>query len=152
LHTLDIENYRHSQTNLTSLRIVDESNPELRSLMNEWHIYATRLGRRNFLNAPQYLQVLFKNYWKNSLKFFVIIFKAESSLIYDALKLLVNALHELYQFDVQPIYCESGSPWPHGSSIINYMRQVCPHLHSNAFNCYETLSLIFPKIRYHLMA
>lgn len=46
-------------------------------------------------------------------------------LIYDALKLLVIALKDLNTFDVKPIICEDEDPWIHGSSVINYMRQVC---------------------------
>jgi len=59
LHTLDLEDYRHSLTNLTSLRIVDESSPDLTSLIQEWHIHASRLARRNSLTPPIYLQVTF---------------------------------------------------------------------------------------------
>ncbi|CAG2118559.1 unnamed protein product, partial [Medioppia subpectinata] len=105
LLTLDMENFRHSRTNITALRIIDENTPEFRSLEEEWHIYASRFGKRHFLRAPEF-------------------FNTDSVLIYDAIKVLVIALKELYTFDVQPINCEGEQPWVHGSSVINYMRQV----------------------------
>ena len=53
--------------------------------------------------------------------------KTETALIYDAVKLLATALQDLDQsqsVDVSPISCENGTPWPHGSSLINYMRPI----------------------------
>ncbi|XP_054153108.1 glutamate receptor ionotropic, kainate 2-like [Oppia nitens] len=105
LLTLDLEDFRHSRTNITSLRIVDENSLEFSNLIEEWHIYANRLGKRHMLRAPEY-------------------FNTDTVLIYDAVKVLAVALKELHTFEVQPIDCNEERPWPHGSSVINYMRQV----------------------------
>jgi hypothetical protein len=55
------------------------------------------------------------------------MFQTESALIYDAVKLLATAVQDLDQsqaVEAQPISCENGIPWVHGSSLINYMRPV----------------------------
>ena len=54
--------------------------------------------------------------------------QTETALIYDAIKLMATALQDLDQsrsIDVVPISCgENGTPWTHGSSLINYMRPI----------------------------
>ena len=55
--------------------------------------------------------------------------------MYDAVHLFAKALHDLdtsQQIDIKPLSCESTDTWPHGYSLINYMKivsiyfQLCP--------------------------
>ncbi|KAL6264416.1 hypothetical protein P5V15_004525, partial [Pogonomyrmex californicus] len=51
--------------------------------------------------------------------------KTETSLLYDAVHLFAKALHDLdtsQQIDIKPLSCESTDTWPHGYSLINYMK------------------------------
>ena len=48
-----------------------------------------------------------------------------TALIYDAVHLFAVALHELSQFQdiqIKPLDCTGETSWPHGSSLINYMK------------------------------
>lgn len=47
--------------------------------------------------------------------------------MYDAVHLFAKALHDLdtsQQIDVRPLSCEAEDTWPHGYSLINYMKIV----------------------------
>lgn len=47
--------------------------------------------------------------------------------MYDAVHLFAKALHDLdtsQQIDIKPLSCESTDTWPHGYSLINYMKIV----------------------------
>lgn len=46
LHTMDLEDFKFGRTKITSLRIVDESSPELMGIMANW----TRMT--NKMNMP----------------------------------------------------------------------------------------------------
>lgn len=46
LHTMDLEDFKFGRTKITSLRIVDESSPEMMNIMGNW----TKLTKR--LNMP----------------------------------------------------------------------------------------------------
>ena len=55
------------------------------------------------------------------------IAQAETALIYDAVHLFSKALHDLdtsQQIDIHPLSCDSQNTWPHGYSLINYMKIV----------------------------
>lgn len=55
------------------------------------------------------------------------VIKAETALIYDAVHLFAKALHDLdtsQQIDIQPLSCDGQDTWPHGYSLINYMKIV----------------------------
>lgn len=48
-------------------------------------------------------------------------------MIYDAVHLFAKALHDLdtsQQIDIQPLSCDGQDTWPHGYSLINYMKIV----------------------------
>lgn len=55
------------------------------------------------------------------------LLQTETALIYDAVKLLSAGLQDLDRSQavtIEPISCDNGNPWQHGSSLINYMRPV----------------------------
>lgn len=105
LHTVNLENFRYSRTNITSLRVVQENHVKLRSLLADWDSYAMEFFPTKHIPAPRYL-------------------KAESAMIYDGMLLLVGALSELDKFEVHEIDCNQGKPWQYGTSLINYIRQI----------------------------
>lgn len=47
--------------------------------------------------------------------------------MYDAVHLFAKALHDLdtsQQIDIKPLSCDAVDTWPHGYSLINYMKIV----------------------------
>lgn len=57
----------------------------------------------------------------------ISVIKAETALMYDAVHLFAKALHDLdtsQQIDIQPLSCDGPDTWPHGYSLINYMKIV----------------------------
>lgn len=47
--------------------------------------------------------------------------------MYDAVHLFAEALHALdssQRIDIKPLSCDNVDTWPHGYSLINYMRVV----------------------------
>lgn len=47
--------------------------------------------------------------------------------MYDAVHLFAKALHDLdtsQQIDIHPLSCDGQDTWPHGYSLINYMKIV----------------------------
>ncbi|XP_054153119.1 glutamate receptor ionotropic, kainate 2-like [Oppia nitens] len=56
---------------------------------------------------------------------YFIMNSTESALIYDGIKLVAKALDhfEDIMLKIDPISCSNGQPWPHGTTLLNYMRQ-----------------------------
>lgn len=108
LHTVDLEDFKFGRTRITSFRLLDVTSPEL----VEWARIATNPAGTSYSN----LKIPHPD-----------VLKTETALIFDGVKLLSLALQELdssQSIDVTAISCENGSPWPHGSSLINYMRPI----------------------------
>ena len=119
-HTVDLEDFKFGRTKITSLRLLNTNSPEY----NEWMRMSEVKG----------IKEDFTSSW--TLKHHAMLngrvprpdeLMTESALIYDGVKLVAMALQELDQsqsIEVGPISCEHGTPWSHGSSLINYMRPV----------------------------
>lgn len=108
LHTLDLEYFRHSQSNITSLRIVREDHPLLKTLLAEWPSTSARfMPPRSMVARPRHGHL-----------------SAHSAMIFDGVELLARALVELERFETREISCEAGSSWQYGATILNYVRQV----------------------------
>ncbi|CAG2101851.1 unnamed protein product, partial [Medioppia subpectinata] len=60
-------------------------------------------------------------------KTFAVVYEDNSEIVFQKFfdRLLANALHDLdgNQWRVDPISCADGHPWPHGTTLLNYMRQ-----------------------------
>ncbi|EZA54440.1 Glutamate receptor, ionotropic kainate, partial [Ooceraea biroi] len=107
LHTVDLEEFRHGGTNITAFRLVDPEKQEIQKVIQDW-IYGEKRYNRE-LDMGQ----------NNN--------KTETSLLYDAVHLFAKALHDLdtsQQIDIKPLSCEQTDTWPHGYSLINYMKIV----------------------------
>lgn len=56
-----------------------------------------------------------------------VSFQTETALMYDAVHLFAKALHDLdssQRIDINPLSCDAVDTWPHGYSLINYMKIV----------------------------
>ncbi|XP_047363584.1 glutamate receptor ionotropic, kainate 2 isoform X12 [Vespa velutina] len=114
LHSVDLEEFKHGGTNITAFRLVDPEKPEIQRVVQDW-IYGEKRYNRE-LDMGQASN-------KNNLT----CIKTETSLMYDAVHLFAKALHDLdtsQQIDIKPLSCESTDTWPHGYSLINYMKIV----------------------------
>jgi len=59
--------------------------------------------------------------------FILNVLQTETALMYDAVHLFTEALHALdssQRIDIKPLSCDNVDTWPHGYSLINYMRVV----------------------------
>ncbi|XP_043577546.1 glutamate receptor ionotropic, kainate 2 isoform X4 [Bombus pyrosoma] len=114
LHSVDLEEFKHGGTNITAFRLVDPEKQDIQKVVQDW-IYGEKRYNRE-LDMGQSSN-------KNNLT----CIKTETSLMYDAVHLFAKALHDLdtsQQIDIKPLSCESTDTWPHGYSLINYMKIV----------------------------
>ncbi|PNF30867.1 Glutamate receptor ionotropic, kainate 2 [Cryptotermes secundus] len=112
LHSVDLEEFKYGGTNITALRLVDPEKPELQKVVRNWVYGELRYGRKLDLPPP-----------RDNLTFI----KTETALMYDAVHLFAKALHDLdssQRIDIKPLSCDAVDTWPHGYSLINYMKIV----------------------------
>jgi len=53
--------------------------------------------------------------------------QTETALIYDAVQLFAQALHDLdhsQEISTRPLSCDGTDTWQHGNSLVNYMKLV----------------------------
>ena len=56
-----------------------------------------------------------------------VLFQTETALIYDAVHLFAQALHDLdhsQEINTSPLSCDGSETWQHGNSLVNYMKLV----------------------------
>lgn len=114
LHSVDLDEFKYGGTNITAFRLIDPDKPEIQRAVKGWVYGEARLGRKLQLGPT-------------SAKDNMTFIKTETALMYDAVHLFAKALHDLdtsQQIDVKPLSCESEDTWPHGYSLINYMKIV----------------------------
>ncbi|KAK9880188.1 hypothetical protein WA026_010060 [Henosepilachna vigintioctopunctata] len=98
---VNLEDFKHGGTNITAFRLVDPDNPELEKLKKDWNTTDLATSAK--------------------------VIKSETALIYDAVHLFAKALHDLdtsQKIDIKPMSCDDSDTWPHGYSLINYMKIV----------------------------
>ncbi|KAL0275564.1 UNVERIFIED_CONTAM: hypothetical protein PYX00_003378 [Menopon gallinae] len=113
LHTVDLEEFKYGGTNITAFRLVDPEKPELQKVVQDWIYGEMRYGRKLDVGSSS----------KNNLT----LIKTETALMYDAVHLFAKALHDLdssQRIDIKPLSCDAVDTWPHGYSLINYMKIV----------------------------
>ncbi|XP_076267894.1 kainate-type ionotropic glutamate receptor subunit 1D [Rhynchophorus ferrugineus] len=114
LHGVDLEEFKYGGTNITAFRLVDPDGVEVRKAVRDWNFPPDNKGKKSDL-----LPILYRDNGT-----FV---KAETALMYDAVHLFAKALHDLdtsQQIDIKPLSCDAVDFWPHGYSLINYMKVV----------------------------
>ncbi|KAK4883092.1 hypothetical protein RN001_006411 [Aquatica leii] len=105
LHGVDLEEFKYGGTNITAFRLVDPEGPQVRKIVRDWSFNVG--DARNKKTEHTIL--------------------AETALMYDAVHLFAKALHDLdtsQQIDIKPLSCDAVDTWPHGYSLINYMKIV----------------------------
>lgn len=110
LHTVNLEPFQYGGTNITALRLVDPENSLVRQTVKNWTASEPKSNKKI-------------NYGYDNAS----VIKAETALMYDAVHLFAKALHDLdtsQQIDIHPLSCDNQEPWPHGYSLINYMKIV----------------------------
>ncbi|XP_030025523.2 glutamate receptor ionotropic, kainate 2 isoform X1 [Manduca sexta] len=114
LHSVDLEEFKYGGTNITALRLLDPERVDVQRVVRDWIYDEARKGRKLQLGHTTA---------KENMTFI----KTETALMYDAVHLFAKALHDLdtsQQIDVRPLSCEAEDTWPHGYSLINYMKIV----------------------------
>lgn len=107
LHTLNLEDFKYGNTNITGFRLVDPTKPEVQAVISDWKYGELLQGRK--LNISEHGLT------------------TEAALIYDAVHLFTKALLDLDQsqdIEIKPLSCESDVAWVSGNSLINYMKLV----------------------------
>ncbi|XP_069985019.1 glutamate receptor ionotropic, kainate 2 isoform X2 [Penaeus vannamei] len=123
LHTVDLEDFRHGDTNITALTIVDPENPLVQQVIQDWVFGELRHGR-NVENPENTLKNSNMTQPKSSP---LPIPQTEVALMYDAVHLFAKALDDLDRsrhIDITPLECDGDITWVHGNSLINYMKWV----------------------------
>ncbi|XP_069951466.1 glutamate receptor ionotropic, kainate 2-like [Cherax quadricarinatus] len=115
LHTVNLDDFRHSGTNVTALRIVDPENPLVQRVIEDWVFGELRYGRT--------IEFSTSTLQKSNMTFL----KTEVALMYDAVQLFAKALDDLdrsHHIKVTPLDCDADITWMHGNSLINYIKWV----------------------------
>ncbi|KAG4074265.1 hypothetical protein HA402_008674 [Bradysia odoriphaga] len=100
LQTINLDEFRYGGTNITAFRLVDPYSQLVQNTVREWTKPITAADNT-----------------------------VETALMYDAVHLFAKALHDLdtsQQIDIHPLSCDGQvcDTWPHGYSLINYMKIV----------------------------
>jgi len=105
--TIDMEDFKHSRSRIVWLNSYDHSSEALNSLLIQTNERSFKLFESGFHLAPDQL-------------------KTESALIHDAIETIAHTLHGVDSSQLidtgRPVSCNNSRPWPHGSTIVNYMR------------------------------
>ncbi|XP_055382987.1 glutamate receptor ionotropic, kainate 2 [Condylostylus longicornis] len=102
-HTVNLDEFKYGGTNITGFRLINEK--AVSEMVKQWTVNENGVIKHTNLSS----------------------IKAETALIFDAVHLFSKALHDLdtsQQIDIQPLSCENQNTWPHGFSLINYMKIV----------------------------
>lgn len=121
MHTIDLEPFQYSGTNITGIRMVDPENPHVVQVTN---FIAESLTANNE-DVPEGLQA-------NKMR-------SQTALIYDAVFLLSEAVRQLDVEQLKPrkLNCNNMESWDHGNSITNFMRNVITMFYSIVLNDFK---------------
>ena len=110
VHTVNLDDFKHGGTNFTAFRMVDIDKPEVQNVLYSIvHNAVLESG-----GQPDLGQL------NGNLD-------TTTALIYDSVHAFALALHDLssvQQVRQRPLDCSGRTSWPHGNSLINYMKMV----------------------------
>jgi len=108
-HTVNLEDFKHGGTNFTAFRMIDVDKPEVQNVIYSIvHNAVLESGGSPDLKINGNLDTA-------------------TALIYDSVHAFALSLHELsavQQVGQRPLDCSGRTSWPHGNSLINYMKIV----------------------------
>ncbi|XP_064086754.1 glutamate receptor ionotropic, kainate 2-like isoform X3 [Macrobrachium nipponense] len=103
---IDIEDFRYSNTNITSIQLISPKDPQVQQIVDSWVQGELRYGR----SLPMHLRHI----------------TTEAALMYDAVHVFAKALDDLDSSSEigihSELFCESDQTWKHGNSLINFMK------------------------------
>jgi len=105
-HTVNLDNYKHGGTNITAFRMIDIDKQEVQNVLYSIVHTAIREADHQQINGK---------------------LDTATALIYDSVHAFSIALHELssvQQVGQRPLDCSGRSSWPHGNSLVNYMKMI----------------------------
>ncbi|XP_055684018.1 glutamate receptor ionotropic, kainate 2 isoform X2 [Lutzomyia longipalpis] len=107
LHTLDLEPYQYSGTNITGVRLIDPEDQRLVQVTNFWKTLHEEQG----LELPESMEPA--------------NIRTSVALTFDSVLLFADALNQMHgnkQLTPVPLSCDDGDTWVSGYSIVNYMK------------------------------
>lgn len=119
MHTIDLEPFQYSGTNITGVRLIDPDNPLLQQVTH--FINESMADKGEELPLGDGLQP--------------DRMRTQTALVYDAVLLLTESLKQLLDVDgardasdklapPRGLACGNLETWEHGNSITNFMRNV----------------------------
>ncbi|XP_076058832.1 glutamate receptor ionotropic, kainate 2-like isoform X2 [Oratosquilla oratoria] len=105
LHRVKLDEFRYVGPNITSLRLLDPKDTKVRMRVEKWQFGERLRGK----------MVDFDNFK----------IKTEAALMFDAVHFFAAALGDLdrsHDIRMNPLSCDTEYSWPHGNSLINYMK------------------------------
>jgi glutamate receptor, ionotropic, invertebrate len=118
MHTIDLEPYQYSGTNITGVRLIDPEDPYIQHITN-------------FFNMSEYL-----NSKEISPGLTAAQMRVETALMFDSVYLFAEALknfgielknsREPSKFETMSMKCKDQTTWKHGLSLYNYIKMVSP--------------------------
>ncbi|XP_015783422.1 glutamate receptor ionotropic, kainate 2 [Tetranychus urticae] len=116
LQTVDLEDFQYAGTNISSFCLIDRSSTDFKEIIREWQS-SVPVTRTNWLEEDPFISraSLLQN------------FTTEVALMYDSVKLLAKALHDLDRsktINMNALSCENEEPWQYGITLTNYMRMI----------------------------
>ncbi|GAB0095910.1 Ionotropic glutamate receptor [Sergentomyia squamirostris] len=107
LHTIDLEPYQYSGTNITGIRLIDPDDQRLIQVTDFWK----NVHEEQNLELPESMQP------QN--------IRTELALTFDSVILFADALNQMHgtkQLTPISLNCDDGDTWINGYSIVNYMK------------------------------
>ncbi|XP_059617774.1 uncharacterized protein LOC132262512 [Phlebotomus argentipes] len=107
LHTIDLEPYQYSDTNITGIRLIDPEDQRLLQVTDFWK----NLHEEENLELPDSMMPA--------------NIKTEVALTFDSVLLFADAFNQLHgtkQLKPVSLNCDDGDTWINGYSIVNYMK------------------------------
>lgn len=105
--TIDLEDFKHSRSRIIWMSANDPYSEQILTLESQTNEVNARFFNSGFRLAPERLKI-------------------ESALIHDAIETIAHTLQGVDSSQdidlVAPVSCKNSKPWPHGSTIVNYMR------------------------------
>ncbi|XP_025421717.1 glutamate receptor ionotropic, kainate 3-like isoform X3 [Sipha flava] len=108
MHTLDLDSFKYSGTNITGMRLVRPLDNEFRNIVSQWTDNMSPLEPDDKVVIPETIQL-------------------ESALIYDAVQLFTTTIYNLskeFEISEMPTPCNSSLSWKHGFTLINHMKMA----------------------------
>lgn len=136
MHTIDLEPFQYSGTNITGIRLVDPESPIMQQITNFMNETQTLKEEEMLEGCLCFLLLHFSQHYSFILKKYIFDYhflgltaakmQIQTALIYDGIILLTEAFKQLNPDQIRPkkLNCNNFTSWENGNSITNFMRNV----------------------------